>query len=232
MAKADLIDELKKLVISKLPNHKIYFSHSDLPSSLVIPDEWSGFGVGDTLSSWFPAKWNDYASRLPTVLKWLRKCVLGTAVISDNNDCYLAYIYAEDENIGMYFGGLPLKYVEVSSDINLPSELKNFYDELHNGFFFYVDRSMGPSSIKDFASINDLREDDTDDIDNQVGIFSNGMGDYITMVRNDSSTDFYIWWHEDQNSPDCDVEVWPVMDAWMGIFLENSNSNEWLVQGV
>ena len=101
-----------------------------------------------------------------------------------------------------------------------------FYTQLHNGFCFYIDSSMGPSRSEDFVRIEDLIDDELVAIPGMTGFFSNGDGDFITVIDRADISEFYIWWHEQRSQSELDIDVWAVINAWMGIFLENADSNE------
>ena len=224
----DNIETLKKAVTLKLSNYKLYFSKDELPKDLKLPDEWCDFGIRNSSEVWMPSKWSDYSSKLPVISKWLKECILGTA-IALGDKLYLVYIYAEDNNLRIYLGGAPLGNESLSLEkYGLSLSLDSFYKQLHDGFFFYVDLSMGPSRLQDFVVIDDVSEEACC-VPELVGFFSNGMGDYIASSANESFPGFYIWWHEEQDKPEKEIDVWAVMDAWMGIFIENSDSNEYII---
>lgn len=222
----DPIELLKADVRAELSGYSVYFSPSDLPEAVVIPSSWSGFGLHYASSVWVPREWEMFSSVLPTVEKWLKKCVVGTAVaVSDK--AYLVYIYREDNELGLYLGGSPVTGTARALDVFQRSPMfKRFYTQLHNGFYFSIDSSMGPSRIEDFVSIDGLVDDEPIAIPGMKGFFSNGAGDFITVVNRTNGPEFYIWWHEQQSRPETDIDVWAVIDAWMGIFLENADSNE------
>ncbi|MEN4748817.1 hypothetical protein ABEH28_03415 [Pseudomonas sp. Ps21-P2] len=221
-----MIKRLKSAVRAELKNYTVYFSSADLPDAVVIPSSWSGFGLHHASSVWVPKEWDKFSSLLPTVDKWLRQCVVGTAVaVSDK--VYLVYIYREDNELGLYLGESPVSGEVATLDVFRRAPMfERFYTNLHNGFCFYIDSSMGPSAIEDFVSIDDLIDDEPIAIPDMTGFFSNGAGDYITVVNGIDCPEFYIWWHEQQSQPERDIDVWAVIDAWMGIFLENADSNE------
>ncbi|MFP3924307.1 hypothetical protein [Pseudomonas sp. W5-36] len=220
------IELLKADVRAELNGYSVYFSPSDLPDAVVIPSTWSGFGLHHASSVWVPGEWKMFSSLLPTVQKWLTQCLLGTAVaVSDK--VYLVYIYREDNELGLYLGGSPVTATVGALDVFEGSPMfERFYTQLHNGFYFYIDSSMGPSRIEDFVSIDDLVDDEPIAIPGMTGFFSNGSGDFITVVNRINGPEFFIWWHEQQSCPETDIDVWAVIDAWMGIFLENADSNE------
>ncbi|WP_296185842.1 hypothetical protein [Pseudomonas sp. UBA1879] len=223
------IESIKQSVRAELSGYDVYFSLDELPSNIKIPESWFGFGLQPASSVWFPSEWKKFSSVLPTVYKWLNRCVIGTALASADEN-YLVYIYREDNQLGLYLGGEPVAHGEMTPNLSmLPFSVRNFYTRLHNGFYFYVDLSMGPSRLQDFVNIDDFADDEVAVVTGLVSFFSNGAGDYIAVTSHLSDAEFYIWWHEQQESPEPNVDAWAVIDAWMGIFLENSDSNESII---
>ncbi|RMM72328.1 hypothetical protein ALQ72_100818 [Pseudomonas syringae pv. maculicola] len=216
--------------MKELPEHSVYFSASELPEGTPLPIEWAGFGLGEKQSDWLPSKWHDFSSFLPNVYLWLNKCVIGTAVAISERP-YLVYIYTEDGELNLYLGGAPLNALESTKELSpLIESLQSFYTQLHDGFIFYIDHSMGPSRVQDFVNIHDLCDDICPTGPELTAFFSSGAGDYMAVDKNSSPPANYIWWHEKQDCPDVDIDTWPTMDAWMGIFLENSDSNESILE--
>jgi len=223
------IESIKQSVRSELSGYSVYFSPDELPSSIELPESWSGFGLQPSSSVWIPDEWKNFSSVLPTVYKWLNKCVIGTALALGDKS-YLVYIYLETDELGLYLGGEPVAQGAGTTNLSvIPLSVGQFYTRLHDGFCFYIDWSMGPSRLQDFVNIDDLADEEISVIPGLVGFFSNGAGDYITVTSLLSYAKFYIWWHEQQETPEANVDVWAVMDAWMGIFLENSDSNETII---
>ncbi|GKS08683.1 SMI1/KNR4 family protein [Pseudomonas syringae pv. theae] len=224
------LETIKTLIIKELPEHSVYFSASELPEGTSLPIEWAGFGLGEIQSDWLPSKWHDFSSFLPNVYLWLNKCVIGTAVAISERP-YLVYIYTEDGELNLYLGGAPLNPLESTKELSpLIESLQSFYTQLHDGFIFYADYSMGPSRVQDFVNIHDLCDNACPTGPELTAFFSSGAGDYMAVDKNSSPAVNYIWWHEKQDCPDIDIDTWPTMDAWMGIFLENSDSNESILE--
>ena len=85
---------------------------------------------------------------------------------------------------------------------------------------------MGPSRLEDFVPIKDLCDEDYPSLRDMVGVFSSGAGDYLGLGDDPFKDEAFIWWHEKPESPTEGIDLWNVMDSWMSIFLENSDSNE------
>lgn len=221
------IDDLKERIKLELDGYIIYFTPESVPSEISFPAAWKNFGFVDGENSRIPYAWGSFTDNLPWVTSWLDKCVLGTCLaVSDK--AYLVYVYCEDGELNFYLGGVPLKSDEAFGEtINfLSDDLKRFYSTLHDGFGFYIGCTMGPSRLEDFVLVDELCDEPIPNLPNLIGVFSSGAGDYLALESKSVGGKAYIWWHEKQDSPDTDIDLWAVMDTWMSIFLENSESND------
>ncbi|MEF8765144.1 hypothetical protein [Stenotrophomonas sp. A3_2] len=56
-----------------------------------------------------------------------------------------------------------------------------------------------------------------------ITVFSNGSGDYVAVnADSHDDSDGLIWWHEHPATPEFAIDVFRVMDAWMGVFLADT----------
>jgi hypothetical protein len=220
-------DEMKRTTMSELKEYDIYFSANEVPPNIVFPDQWRNFGPPKIGESPVPAEWDNYRKCLPWVSWWVDNCVLGT-VLAISDRPYLMYVYSRDGKFYYYMGGEPLGAGDVRLDkyIGFPESLKRFYCELHNGFGFYIGCTMGPSQVEDFIPIKDLCDDEYPDLPDMMAIFSNGAGDYMALGEGDASGEVFIWWHEEPDQPERNLNLWEYMDYWMAIVLENSDVND------
>lgn len=86
---------------------------------------------------------------------------------------------------------------------------------------------MGPSRLQDFVPIKDLCDEDYPALPDMLGVFSSGAGDCLALGDGSFKGEAFIWRHEKPESPTEGIDLWNVMDSWMSIFLENSDSNEY-----
>jgi hypothetical protein len=104
---------------------------------------------------------------------------------------------------------------------------------LHDGWTFAPANSMGPLPMADWAFLSNARFDIDEetasamsiDIAKVAAVFHNGGGDYLCLNFADSlapEATGLIWWHEDSANPE-PVDFWGVLDAWVGIFLEEAD---------
>ena len=62
-------------------------------------------------------------------------------------------------------------------------------------------------------------------IDHVLAVFHNGAGDYLCLHfpdTGDATASGMIWWHEHPDTLE-PVEFWGVLDAWIGIFVEEAD---------
>ena len=109
----------------------------------------------------------------------------------------------------------------------LPISIRKFYENVHNGFFYYASESMGLVPLESVTYLNDyewgildeLKEPLQLDLNTSFGFFSNGIGGYVVSdyqnCNNDNGT---LWWKDDQ--PDYKINFWDVVDEWIVIGFE------------
>lgn len=111
----------------------------------------------------------------------------------------------------------------------VPVKIREFYENVHNGFYYYASGAMGLVSLEDVAFlgdddfdwsiIDDLEEPLQIDLNTSFGFFSNGMGSYIAIdyknCNNDNAT---LWSANDQ--PEYHINFWDYVDEWIVIGFE------------
>lgn len=220
-------DAFRARIVKELKGYDVYFSADEVPSRVDFPRQWRGFGYSNGVGGHIPAAWQYFAEVLPWVNAWLDKCVIGT-VLAVSDRPYLMYVYTENGDLGFYVGGVPLGGEKANNPKYqwLPPKLKAFYADLHDGFGFYIGCTMGPSRLEDFVFIKDLCDEEYPALPDMTGVFSSGAGDYLSLAKPPAEAEAFIWWHEEPDTPTRNIDLWGVMDSWMSIFLENSDSHE------
>lgn len=107
----------------------------------------------------------------------------------------------------------------------------DFYTEVHDGFTFFPNGSMGPQSVCNFSRVVDLVDEEVVFSPLLTTVFSNGGGDYVAVdISQDEEDKACIWFHEDPLELEADVNIFAVMDTWISIFLEDTRfRDEFLV---
>ncbi|MED5609459.1 hypothetical protein VV867_17310 [Pseudomonas sp. JH-2] len=206
------------------PKSRIFMSPEKVPASHSYPAEWKGFGVTHAYSPWIPAKWERFKDHLPWTFNLLKKVLIGTALLSDDEP-KLIYIFRDTDGFYFYLGAPPISNnrPQKAKTQELPEDIKYFYLNLHNGFTFYPSQSMGPLPIELQVNISDLYDGDSPSfISKLTGLLHNGAGDYLCINPQKKSGHASIWWHEAPDKIETGFNFWKVMDTWISVFLEDT----------
>lgn len=113
--------------------------------------------------------------------------------------------------------------------INIPNSIQNFYNNIHNGVYYYASGSMGLVPKEDVAYLgdddfdwgilDDLEEPLQIDLSTSFGFFSNGMGTYVAIdYKNCNGDKATLWSAKDQ--PEYNINFWDYVDEWIVIGFE------------
>ena len=180
--------------------------------------------------------WGDVAARMPSIATLIEKLshpVVG--LVEKDGAVSLLYPFTTGgTDINFYRGHPPLTEVPPAYQglwHRMPLEWRAFYLHIHDGWTFLPGNSMGPLPVDDWAFLSEDRFDIDDitaarmpvDISKVLTVFHNGAGDYLCLDFSSPSglATGLIWWHEDPANPEV-VDFWPLLDAWIGIFLEQA----------
>ncbi|MBC2188013.1 SMI1/KNR4 family protein [Listeria booriae] len=103
-----------------------------------------------------------------------------------------------------------------------PQSIKDFYETLHNGFYYFPSRAMGLVPLEnvtffgddEWGIIEDLEAPLGIELDSTFGFFSTGMGGYVALdYSNDDKEKATIWFTDDQ--PKYNMNFWDVVDEWI-----------------
>jgi len=217
------VDALEK----NFSRENLILSFNEAVPDKIIPNEWKNFGIKNDSAAiaWYPTEWKTYGNRLPWIQALLRKCLIGTAVLYAKIP-NLVYIFHDSEDYYLYIGKPPLNYLRhypTSNLQNLPKDLIEFYQNIHNGFTFHPSNTMGPLSLENQPKLANLYDGNHPPFPKEsIGIFHNGAGDYLSVAPGTSSHNAFIWWHEQPENPETNMDLWAVMDNWVSIFLEDT----------
>ena len=131
-----------------------------------------------------------------------------------------------------YEGGNPKEafnnFILEESWSKLPLSIRTFYQDVHNGFYFYASQAMGLVPLKDvtyfdddeWGIIEELEELLQINLKTTFGFFKSGMGGYVaidyTNCNDDNAT---LWWTNKQ--PRYNVNFWDIVDEWIVIGFES-----------
>lgn len=204
--------------------------------SKLIPREWYRvfmekdikYRIKDILSIW--EKYS--AIELRNTISYLYENIAEIDLIEYDGKYSILYnIKVSDGEIEYYEGGNPEEKFNNSklemSWSKIPEPVRRFYENVHDGFYYYASQSMGlvpRQSVTYFNDdewgiIDDLEEPIKIDLRTTFGFFKSGMGGYVaidyTSCDNNNAT---LWFSNSQ--PRYNIDFWDVVDEWMVIGFE------------
>jgi len=178
-------------------------------------------------------EWEKYKYQYQSTLSYLKNNLSAVDLICTNNKYSLLYsLKNKAGEIVFYEGKNPLTKV-LPDNIALiweriPKTFTDVYDHLHNGWVYFASQANGVLPIEDVIILADMDWGILEDIEasslpfrleNCVGFFHNGHGDYASLdVESTNQKLGFIWWHA--KSPKLNIEIWPVIDEWTKIGME------------
>ncbi len=111
-----------------------------------------------------------------------------------------------------------------------PSSIQRFYENVHDGFYYYASESMGLVPLEsvtylgdediEWSIIDDLEEPIKINLDSSFGFFSNGMGSYIAIDYTNCVDNNATFWSA-KLKPKYNISFWSYVDEWVVIGFEN-----------
>lgn len=170
---------------------------------------------------------------MSNVISFFKEFLLDVEFMNVGNKYSILYsIKNSNGKILYYEGGNPkhnLKNEHLKKSWNkIPGKLRAFYENVHNGFYYYPSKSMGLSSLENVVYLDDYEWGIIDDIESQnlkidlgssYGFFSNGMGTYVVIDYNNCDNDNAILWSS-KEEPEYNLKFWDTVDEWTVIGFE------------
>ncbi|MDM5155406.1 SMI1/KNR4 family protein [Bacillus sp. DX1.1] len=177
--------------------------------------------------------WRTYIEKeLSNTIVYLEEHLINVELI-ENNDIYsmLYTLKTSDGEIEYYEAGNPMdrfdnKVLEASWD-RIPISVREFYEKVHNGFYYYASGAMGLVPFAcvtyfdddEWGIIEELEEPLQIDLKTTFGFFKSGMGGYVAIDYNNCEYDkATLWFTNDQ--PEYNINFWNVVDEWIVIGFE------------
>jgi hypothetical protein len=169
--------------------------------------------------------WRPVANELPKTLALINDHLDDAAVIKENGEYLLIYVFDSNNSPSVYIGHMPTDSGPFIQD--MPKDIAMFYKMIHNGWYEKVSGGLGFLQLEqiDWLSSNEwgiLDEIPAPDFDlNKVFyIFHNAGPGYLCINITDADNPKYlIFWTN--KPPKVGLEFWTVMDSWIEIGLTN-----------
>lgn len=173
-------------------------------------------------------EWKKYPYQFQSTTNYLFVNLIDVELVKEKDKYALLYSVKNIKGDEVYYIGYnPLTKTAPQYFSQLPSSFKDIYNNLHNGWVYFASKANGLLPIEDTIILGNedwgiLEEIDVNELpfklDNTVGLFDNGMGDYASIDLNSKNEkEGLIWWHT--KAPKLNIEIWAVIDEWtkMGI---------------
>lgn len=219
--------ELSKVLSEyTLNDNKVEFINVD--NQMNIPDYWKEIFGNDSFidrKRILLSKWMKYVGEeLSNTINYLNDYLVNIDLIKVGKEISILYtIKSYQTGDYLYYEGKnpmdTLKNMKESIKKNweqFPSSLKNFYENLHNGFCMYSSKSLG---LEYSENINCMSEFDWDNeipynFDNLFNFFSNGMGSYIVLDISQNIDESGVLWLKG-DEPESEFNIWDLIDEWI-----------------
>lgn len=224
--------------LKKYSSDIILVAYNDLPVQIQneFPKYWVDLlavGSAELRKTIVLNEWSKFSYQFQSTLQYLQSNLVDVELIFHKNKYALLYsIKNKAGSLVFYEGGntyakdVPLNIRQVWDKI--PATFTDFYDQLHNGWVYYASQSNGVLPIEDVIILGDLDWGFLETIDlaslpfrleNCIGFFNNGMGDYACIdLNSEDEKQGFIWWNT--KPPKLNVEIWPIIDEWTKIGIE------------
>lgn len=179
------------------------------------------------------ALWNSVCEKeLSNTISYLKEKLLEFELIVDNGQYAVLYsIKSENDELLYYEGGIPSNSIpKLQQDwSNVPESIKEFYEKLHNGFYYLPSRAMGLVPVERITHFEDHEWGILEELDGPLGVnmattygfFENGMGGYVAIDLNNCIGDVAtLWLTNDQ--PEYNLYFWDIVDEWIVIGLQDN----------
>lgn len=176
--------------------------------------------------------WSHFKEEFEQVVEYLEQNLVSIDLIHSGFGYSLLYgIKSSSGSRILYYEGRNPKTKSINPLVEkvwdlLPESIRNFYDELHNGWFYLASGSMGLSPVEDFffldeedwAIVEEL-DDLSLDLEEILALYTNGMGGYVCLEFKNDGADCLLWWNS--KAPTLNLEFWAVVDSWTAMGFED-----------
>lgn len=205
-------------------------------NNYLIPNEWykafSATNIREKINI-ILSVWKKYCGiELSNTISYLNENIVDIDFVEYDEKISIIYSIKTSEGEMEYYEGRNpnenfnnSKLEEVWSKI--PESLPNFYENVHNGFYYYASEGMGLVPFEsvtyfddyEWGIIEDLEEPLQIDLKTTFGFFKSGAGGYVAIDYESGNNNIgTLWFSNDQ--PEYNIDFWDVVDEWMVIGFE------------
>ncbi|WP_298776263.1 hypothetical protein [uncultured Shewanella sp.] len=170
--------------------------------------------------------WQPLSAEMSEVLYYLHNNIVSIDLVHHQYGYCLVYgVISEDDPDITYYEARNPKTMQMSSAVAdswllLPENMRQFYEQFHNGWYYFASVSMGLSPVEDFFFLADEEWGILEDIDmppvdlsKTLAVYTNGAGGYLCFeFKDDDDPAALLWWKDEE--PDLGLNFWNFADEW------------------
>lgn len=203
----------------------------------LIPNEWKIIFQKDNKQEKIISvlqMWSKYVGKeLSNTIAYLKDNLIDVEIMKIGNKYSLLYSINGENNKVLFYEGRNPKERIMREDLkkdwpNIPNKIREFYENVHSGFYYYASKSMGLDAYENITYLNDYEWGILEEIElaevkidlkSSYGFFSNGMGDYVVIDYNNCEESNATLWSS-KEEPEYSLNFWDVVDEWIVIGFE------------
>lgn len=177
--------------------------------------------------------WNKYMGlQFRNTIRYLKEKLVGIELIKYGEKYSLLYsILSSNNKILYYEGGNPngkLLFGKLEKEWeSFDKSIINFYQNLHDGFFYYASESMGLLPVQDIVYFDDEEWGIIEELETPLeiclattfGIFASGMGGYVAIDTSCYDKSKATLWFTNRQ-PSYNIDFWDIVDEWTVIGMQ------------
>ncbi|WP_431812017.1 SMI1/KNR4 family protein [Lysinibacillus sp. FW12] len=204
-----------------------------------IPIEWKKIFYNDDIKkriNLFMKIWEkNIGIELRNTISYLNEYLTNIEIIDMEGEYSVLYTIRNSKGDILYYEGRNpqkrQKNIELEKSWSkIPSSIQKFYENVHDGFYYYASESMGLVPLEsvtylgdediEWSIIDDLEEPIKINLDSSFGFFTNGMGSYIAIDYTNCVDNNATFWSA-KLKPKYNINFWSYVDEWIVIGFEN-----------
>lgn len=231
----------QKLTYLKKYNENVRILTPDKISRLddhEIPIEWKKIFYNDNIKGRIDLLLNIWEKNvgfeLRNTISYLNEHLINIELMDVEGDYSILYTIRNSKGNTMYYEGRNPQKAQKNTELEeawskIPTSVRSFYENIHDGFYYYASESMGLVPLEsvtylgdedlDWSIIDDLDEPIKINLDSSFGFFSNGMGSYVAIDYTNCIDNNGTFWSA-KLKPKYNICFWSYVDEWIVIGFE------------
>ncbi|ATP40194.1 SMI1/KNR4 family protein [Solibacillus sp. R5-41] len=203
-----------------------------------IPIEWRKLFYNDDIKERIDLLLNIWRKNvgieLRNTISYLNEHLINIEIMDVVGDYSVLYTIKNSKGDILYYEGRNpqkgQKNIELEDSWDkIPTSIKSFYKNVHDGFYYYASESMGLVPLEsvtylgdediEWSIIDDLEEPIKINLDSSFGFFTNGMGSYVAIDFTNCTNNKATFWSA-KLKPKYNISFWSYVDEWIVIGFE------------